>query len=288
MSEFARLLRRHREQAGHATTRGFYKSCGGAATFRCSLKQYLNIEKGRCVPRAKLVGALVSLLRLWEAPEKARAFSRAYLDAVIGEEKLLEFLVRSLSPLPTPSGSASTPLRKALARDQESRTKPLSPGQSRLIRKDSVHYWTFRVLLSDSGSWTASGIARVLGLPVSGILRALTNLELNGLVARDKARYSCPHRNLSLKHERPAHGKRYEVAPFMPQLRRHWAGMYRRGGETLFDHYLVLRASESELRNYYPYLAQCVSGGAVYDTVEKGPDTAVIVIEATVKRLMPF
>jgi hypothetical protein len=64
--------------------------------------------------------------------------------------------------------------------------------------------------------------------------------------------------------------------------------MSRRHGRDLFNHYLVLRGSESELRSYFPNLAQAVDGAAVYDTTEKGPDTAFLLVEAVVRRMMPF
>lgn len=289
MSEFSQLLRRCREQAGYASAREFFKSCGGRSALGCTYAQYLNIESGRSTPKAKLFNAVVVMLGLWKDPENSRRLCKAYLTALLGGGEPLDFIVRSLGPAPRTPGSAASPLRKAMAQVQAARLKPLTAEQSRLIRRDVPCYWVYRILSSDSGSWTPERLAALLGIGAASARRALEDLVAAGLAVRgaDGGCWS-PGRDHHMVHERPVVRENHAASPFMPQMRRLWDHMARRHGEILFDHYLVLRASESEIRGYYPYFAQAVGGLGVYDTIDKGPDTAVLLVEATVRRLLPF
>lgn len=289
VSQFSDMLCRFRERAGHPTARHFFKSAGGPAVFRCSYKQYLNIEGGRCVPRPRLVHALVMTLRLWEDPEKASLFSRAYLSTLIGSEELLDFLVRSLAQPAKAVGSASSLLRKALQRDLEARTLPLTVAQSRLLRQDDLHFWTFALLENDSGAWSPEQISRVVHFPLRRVRKALKDLEREKLVVGlNNDTYRCPHHKRVLIHERPVGRDRFEIAPHLPELRKRWDAMARKHGQALFEHYQFLRVSESEFKNYYPYLAQSVRASGVYSRTEKDADTALLVVEARVRRILPF
>ncbi|MBI5240740.1 MAG: hypothetical protein HY926_09730 [Elusimicrobia bacterium] len=287
MSAFSEELRRCRELAGHPSAREFFKSAGGRGAVRCTYKQYLNIEAGRSLPKPPVLGALVAQLQVWKQPEQAHRFFRAYLETLLGPGELLELCLQSLGPGARPPSSASSPLRKALSRSLQAKLAPLSPEQSRLIRKDPAHYWTWHVLSGDRADWRPESVAEVLRLPLPQVRRALEDLRRAGLAERGPSgEYGSPYRERHAVHERHSAPARLEVPPYREQVKRLWEAPGR--GQTLLWHYLFLRASESELRHYFPYLAQVVSGSEIYDTTEKGPDTSFLVVEASVRRLMPF
>lgn len=285
MDDFSKLLRRLRERAGHPSAREFYRVAGGRPAFGCTYKQYLNIEAGRSTPRPRVVSALVSILRLWQDPETARRFSKAYLGSLLGEGEAAEFLVRSLG---SPAKAAPAgPLKRAVERDWESRSRPLTPAQSRLIRRDDATYWAFTLLESDSGSLSPGEMSEVLSIPAKALEVSLEDLQRARLLVQDSdGRYRCPDAGGIFIHERPP--GQAEVAAHLAELRRRWSAMGRRHGKVLFDQYLFLRASEAELKTHFPTLAGAVSDAEIYASVDRGEDTGFVLIESTVKRVMPF
>lgn len=289
MTDFAGLLRGCREDGGHKSAREFFKGCGGRPAVGCTYQQYLNIEAGRSAPKLKIFHRLMVLLSVWKDPEKARELAKAYLAAQLGSGEPLDFILRSLGPPPPTPGSPHSPLRKAFQRDAAARVKPLSVEQSRLIRSSPAHYWSFRVLAGDRGSWSPEDLSLTLGLPAGAVRRAVQDLAGAELAASDKdGRFRSPYRDSYAVHQRQPERPNYEEASFLPELRPLWERMEKRHGKTLFHHYIVLRGSESEARQYYPYLAQAVYGLGLYDTIDKGPDTSFLVAEASVRRLRPF
>lgn len=285
MDDFSSLLRRLRERAGHRSARDFYRVAGGRPVFGCTYKQYLNIEAGRSTPRPRVVAALVSTLRVWEDPDLSRRFAKAYLASLLGDGQALDFLTRSLE---SPRKDAPVaPLKRAVERDRESRSRPLSPAQSRLIRRDDAIYWAFTLLESDSGSLSPAEMSQLLGMPAKPLAAAAEDLRRARLIVQDPdGRYRCPDVGAIFTHERPP--GHVEIAGHLAELRRRWSAMGRRHGKVLYDQYLFLRASESELKTHWPALAQAVNEAEIYATVERGEDTGLVLLETTVKRVMPF
>ncbi len=285
MSDFSRLVTRLREHAGHRSAREFYRVAGGRAAFGCTYKQYLNVEAGRHVPGPRLVAALVAVLRLWQDPDRARRFAHAYLRALLGAGAAADFIAGALA---TPDPASATPLKRAIERDWAARSRPLTVAQSRLIRKDDAHYWAFTLLESDLGAQSAEEMRARTGLPATALKRALEGLARAGLIARDAdGRWRCPDAGKIFIHERPVEGK-LEIAPHLGELRRRWEAMARRDGKTLFDQYLLVRASESEFKAYLPQLAQAVAGSEVYASTETGDDTGFLLVESRVRRVLTF
>jgi len=288
MTNFSALLTRCRKEAGYDSGRGFYKKAGGRAAFRCTYQQYLNIETGRSVPKPAVFYAIIVALGVWKDQDRSGALCRAYLEAQYGGGEFMAFLLRSLGQAGQNAGSQAAPLRKALQRGRQSRLAPLSQEQSRLIKKDAVHYWTYHVLAGDSGYWQADKIAALFGFKTAEVKKALTALTAAKVAASDKEGYWSPYRDRHVTHEKQAGSPRPEVAPSMDRLKKIWDVVGQKDGQPLFHRYLFLRASESQLRAYYPYFAMTMDGLEIYDTVEKGDDTSFVVVEATVRRMKKF
>lgn len=279
---FPALLVKLREAAGHGSARSFFQSSGGRAFFGCTYKQYSNVEAGRSQPNALLVERAASALRLSHDPEQSRAYARAYLQSVVGREELVDFLAASLNPAARSSGA---PLRQALKRHGDERTVPLSEEQSRAIRASAESLWCYAMLSNDRGRHEASTLARLIGASLPTVNKALAELVKTGIIARDpKSLYYCPKAGWFFQHPRE---ELYRSPKALAQRER-WLKMSRERGEVLGHDYILVRASEAGIRSYLPYLAQTVSGADVYSTTEKGPDTSLILIEATTRRVCPF
>ena len=288
MSDFSNLLTQYRRDAGFETGRGFYRKAGGRAALRCTYQQYLNIETGRSVPKSGVLYAVIVMLGIWKDQEKSRKLCGAYLEAQFGGGEFLDFMLRSVGPGSAAAASQTSPLRKAMQSSTRSRLAPLSPEQSRLIKKDAVHYWTYHVLAGDSGYWQADKIAGLFGFKTSAVKKALGGLVKAKVAELGKKGYWSPYRDKHITHEKQPVPQRFEVAPSMDHLKKVWGAVEGKNGQTLFHRYLFLRASESQLREYYPYFAMSMDGIGIYDTIDKGGDTSFVVVEATVRRMKKF
>lgn len=89
---FGALLARSREEAGYRTPRAFFE----AHELGCSLKAYVDAERGRAVPHPALAGRLAAGLRVGLDEELGAEFARAYLRALFGGADFLEFAAWAL------------------------------------------------------------------------------------------------------------------------------------------------------------------------------------------------
>lgn len=287
MTEFARQLRRCREKAGYASPRAFFRSVAGPSGLKCSYAQYLNIERGRSVPKPKLFHAILVLLHIWQEPELMRRLCRAYLEAQIDHPECLELILRALGPAAKTPGSSNSPLRRAIQANVAARTRPMTRDQTDLIRRSPAHYWAFQALTSDSSSWTSGSLALALGMPTASVGRALRDLVAGGLVQREGDDHRGLYPEAVITHADEVKGDHWLTSD-EGRLGRHWDHMAKRHGQALFNKYFLLRASESAVREYYAYLYQTMLGMDAYETFDKGPDTAFLLAQTSVRRLLPF
>ena len=228
---------------------------------------------------------IASALKLAEFPDDAREFALAYLRSTIGPGDLLELFVKSLGLAPPPAGTGTpSPLLKGMARHFEARTKLLSQDQANLIWSNRETYWAFMILSNDGGAWDSKRMAKKTGLGVIGIAKALVRLGKAGLASKDVyGNYCYPDAGEVLLYPRAA---------FYPQglesLKEHWDVMEAKKGGRLLDRHLFTRASEAELKAFFPDLLQSLHAADVTTTTREGPDTAFFVIETVVRKLMPF
>ncbi|MBI5883252.1 MAG: hypothetical protein HZB91_09115, partial [Elusimicrobia bacterium] len=153
---------------------------------------------------------------------------------------------------------------------------------------DAARYWAFQAVASDPGPWTPARLSAAVGLPAASAAAALADLAAAGLAARrEDGSFTSPFFNRLAIQSRSADDDA-RAPSFIPRIRRHWDKVASKRGRLLFHQYILIRASESDAAAYFPYLAQSLHGLEAYETVEKGPDTAFLVAEGTVRRLMPF
>ena len=280
LSHFAALVRKLREGAGFTNARSFYQSHGGRPFFGCTYKAYLNVEKGVSVPQPRLVEKLATALRVALHEARAREFALAYLRILIGFDEFMEFAVQTLAdkgPKGGPPGAAS------LERSYEERAVTLTPAQSRLLTGDADSYWCFTILANDRARRGPAELAALLGFGEDRARSALKGLARAKLATEaEDGRWHCAQAGKVFVH--PKDDSRAPVV--LDALQRHWDAMA--DGGVLLEHPILLRASESDLRNYLPYLAQGVQSADLYSTREKGRDTAFFSIEAKVLKILPF
>lgn len=284
MRDFARAIRDQRKEAGYSSARAFYRRLGGRSFFGCTYKAYLNIESGRSTPHPRLAWSIASALRVSDHRRRGRQFIASYLSSLIGSEDLTGFLIQVLSGKDLAVGSEAM-FQKASESSMSARTMPLTQEQVRLLYNDEAPYWCFTILSNDYGHWSEAELAGLLGLSSARLRAALASLISAGLLAQDKdKKFFCPHTGKVFISPR----KKFFRPRFLELLKGHWTSLADRRGKKLMTQAALLRAPEAEFREFLPYLAQSVYGAHLYAKKERGPDTALFVIEASVRKLMPF
>lgn len=283
---FAGLIGRLREAAGHASAREFYRAGGGRAFFLCTYEQYLNVERGRSAPSPRLVEKIAVALRVWLSEESSRRFFMGYLRLLLGSEDLVAMVSQAVGA--TREGKGVTPLRQALQRTIESERVQVTPEQAEAMYADPVSYWLSAVFCNDAWAWSVPELAELLGYGEAAVRRSVDRYVKVGFVipSKDGRRFRCfADGRLLLLPRRTPHSEPEKWARLSDRLIE---AMTRRRGGREMRQTLFLRASSPALSQYYPYLAQTVLGAGIYEADERGPDTALYVVSASVRRLFRF
>lgn len=278
---FARILRSTREAMGFPSARAFYMKAGGRRFFGATYRQYLNVESAISGPGPQLLEKVSLALRLSTDKARARDFFRAYLLSLVASESLLDVILTTMGETPQAGGS---PLKKALARQSAEREELLSREQADAAESSPEAFWSWFLVLADSTPRTEEQIAEASGLKLPAVRAALKGLEKAKLVARGKdGRWRAPHLGKVVRFPRDEH--------FDMRRRRTYEHAEAVAGErakVLFHYYTLMRAPEREILGYTPHLVEAIDGSNICATNEKGPDTAVTVVETTVRRLFPY
>ncbi|MBI3553270.1 MAG: hypothetical protein HY077_12315 [Elusimicrobia bacterium] len=283
MAEFFTVLRELRAEAGFPSAWAFYKACG-PRVLGCTFKGYLYIEKGRSVPQAKFALRIAAGLKIAGDSRKTKRFATAYLRSLLGRKELAELLIRTLSRPPDPHGLTSM-VQRASQRIYAGKSKAVTQVQAEVLLSDWRTYWCWIAVSDDVGRWSPARLASALGITAAGARASLEMIVKAGLFAKDqRGRYFCPNAGQAFNFPRDS----FYLPRSRSLVRQLWAEMGKRKGRVLFDRYFFLRASEADILNYFPYLAQMSHGARVYAVSEKGPDTAFVAVNATVRRLFPF
>lgn len=283
--EFSKVLREIREESGYKTPRSFYLGQGGRKFFRCTYRQYANVEMGRSLPSPGLVEKIAVALRLGVDEERARDFVMAYLRSFLGNDTFLEFVVRTLNTHIIPSKARGTHIGRAVEQSFKARVSGLTKAQTDLFTGSREGYWCFAILSNDKGRWTAKELSGLTGLPAARLKKTLQKFVDSKLFSMDEdGRFYCSRA-----------GKEFLLArdSFTPlridKLRGYLHDMAaKRGGEQVIR-YQGLRASEKELRTFLPSLfEESYKNLGLFATTKKGPDTAIFNVETVLRKVLPF
>lgn len=282
-ASFAETLRGLRLAAGYQSSRAFFNGVGGSKFFGCTYRQYLNVESGHRCPNPALMGkiAIGLQLPLTRDPESARRLVKAYLQSLLGDGEWLAFVMETLK---ASDHDQEDSLSRSLVRRYDDHIEPLSRKQSDFILGSLENYWTFAVLSNDSGTWTPEKLAAVTGLPeqaVRAALHGLFGLQILKKEADDS--YRCPKPSAVFLHPQDA---------LWPQgderLRKYVDAMARREGNTLLERRFTARASEAELKAFFPLMCRGLDAAEACTTAKAGPDTALFSLQLLVRKLFPF
>lgn len=278
-AHFGQALVRLRKAQHFAAPYAFYKARGGARVFGLSFANYLNLEKGRSLPRGSRVERLLEATGHAPGSPAARELLYAYFRDVLGSDKLLGAWSASPRTDPAPPGWQAAELAARQAIQQ--RSVQLTLEQYEALVGDPLAYGC-HVILANTRGW-------------------LSPLELCGMLRAGRAKVATALRRLgtaglaecaSGKARSPLAGK-YVVPPVVSpatvgiyaRLQAYRNDWEKRHGHRIHQSYLTLRASRKAFADYLPHLSDVVALSAVYGDVAPGPDSELYLVESRVTRV---
>ncbi|MBI2069380.1 MAG: hypothetical protein HYT79_02160 [Elusimicrobia bacterium] len=285
--KFGEVLARLRKAAGFKTAAGFYRSNGGYEIFGFTYNEYLNFETEKSLPRPRTLLMLARMLFLRSDQNALGEFTLAYISSAWGRDAF-QYL---LAPLLTTSGTSRQrhPLQAAMQRAVEPKRYNLSQRQAKIIKATPANHWVFEIFSNDKNSWSVPALAKLLGFASKKIQKALDALTEAGLVRRHKTGdYYSPHAGRFFIYPQSYGAEFGEQPKYAPAVKFYDEMARKKKGGTLFRRLAAFRASQAELTQYLPYLAQMVWGSEIYSTLDKKSDSGLFTVEATVKKIFDF
>lgn len=279
--EFSKRLTRARLDAGFKTAYRFYHGNGGRRHFGFTYIHYLRVERRGALPSPDRVSALLSALRLEPGAEARRALCLAYLRDLLGAEPF-ELIAAPL--LRAPSGPPAAGA-EALRWMKAEHAVHLTPAQFKLLARDETAYWCSELLCNDSGSWSPAEATARLDVSEKAAAAALSRLAAAG-IARKTAAGRFLARKPGKLYTFP--GRLEGMGSALKAVQRHWERMYRRRGTPAFARVELVRAEAAAMNRYAAGLAEAVDAANLGATHAAGEETGLYLVEASVRRLMPF
>lgn len=266
LAVFAELIRRCREEAGYANAGQFYRA-HGRELMGCTAKAYQNLERGITVPSPALVERLATALRVGLREDRLGEFAAAYLRVLLGQGRFCDFALSTLTG--TDDGkrreSASAPA-----------SRRFSAEEARVIHSSKESYWCFVLLSAEAKPQTSADLAETTGFKQATIEKALGELVGAGVLQKSGAG-GFTSASSFLEEDTGSRSEDYWNAV---------AGSDEKG--VLLEHPLLIRASESDMRQYFSYLKSGLDGVRSLSTRNKARDSGLFAVELSLRKLFPF
>ena len=169
--------------------------------------------------------------------------------------------------------------------DKAEHSVHLTPEQFAAISSDEAAYWCSELLCNDRLAWSASDLAKTLALPLPAVKAGLARIVRAGIAKKAPGRrfksrltgkfYTFPGRLKGMKSQ-------------FDQLHGFWDKMASKRGGEVASRVELIRAEAGFIHNYTHAMAETLDSANTGGTHAKGEDTGLYLIEARIRRLMPF
>ncbi len=282
MGLFSKSLARIRSESGFATPYAFYHRNGGRHAFPFTFAYYLKIERGDSLPRPDWLPAILSLLRIPPTEALYRKFITDYLRDSFGKEETYQALI---APLLCQHVKEEDPGKQATKRLMTEKAYHVTPAQFKAILRDAATYWSFECLVNEHGTLSEEDLIDTIKEPKAKIKAGLTRLIKHKLVRKTaKGRYSSPLSDKFYVFPRTYKGFDIDRAKL-------WAlenAIEKRQGAELFNGGILMRAEEGAVRLAMRGLSDAIESAGAHSVTQKGEGTALFLLQARVRKLLPF
>jgi len=271
---FGAVLARVRREQGFANAHSFYKGRDGRRTFDLSFANYMALERGLSLPKARRLQAILKALDLTDSASQWQELVRSYLTCLLGSDALL----KGLEPAPVAASLTSDEVgRQAL----HQRSAQLELEQWRVLAADPTAYYCHVYLVNTPGWSSSDAIAEALALPAARVKKALKALAKEKIVEHAGGRARSPFVY-----------KYLQTLPLLP-VTVHLKSSILKSREAFATgrgllaqrRNVTTRMTKAGLDRYFQKLSETVTLSGVYGDAEKSDDSDVYFVDARVFKI---
>lgn len=278
---FGATLAQIRQEQGFPGPHVFFRSREGRRNLGLTFANYLNIERGRSLPKNWRLKRILRALDLPDHAPRARELVRAYVAALVGSEDVLEVLGRPDSQ--DREGDAWRLAEDAARQAMTQRAVQFSLDQWRVIARDAASYACYTYLVNTPGWTTLGELARLTGFSPGPVKRALRALAKSGVAETARGRARCPFARKWVRAPAPLAA----ASGLMSAAYRYRQQWIDKPAKLSHHSFLTVRMEGSALDRYQHHLSEAVKLASVYGDVEKSEGTAVYLVEGRVYKVFP-
>ncbi len=277
------MLSRFRAEAGFKSAYQFFHGNGGRRHFAFTFPYYLRLERRGSLPRPEWMASIMLALRLSPGEAAAQSLFLAYLKDLLRTQAAYELV---LAPLLCRHERGLRPLSAdAMRWIKAEHSVHLTPEQFAAISSSEAAYWCSELLCNDRGAWSAEELAKTLSLPLPAVKAGLARIVAAGIAKKAPGR----------KFKSRLAGKFYTFPGRLKGMKSQFEGVHgfwdkmasKRGGEVA-SRVELIRAEAGFIHNYTHAMAETLDLANTGGTHAKGENTGLYLIEARIRRLMPF
>lgn len=276
---FGAALARVRREQGFASAYAFYHSQDGRKTLGLTFRNYMNLEQDKNLPKPERLETLLLALGLGDYSDAARDLAEAYCRSS-GLDRVLSRLRLPSAPA---AGGEEARLGDLAARFALAKSKiHLSPKQWRVLAGDFEAYACYMLVGNTAGGLGYPELARLSGLGLAAVKRAVKALAAAGLAKVSGGRVLDPLED-----------KVTEPPPKVPAMAGVIAGL-RRNNQRLVERGKLLRfcrstirLTEAKLGRFLQHLDQVRDLSYLYASHENTADSAVYAFRGQVFQVFP-
>lgn len=281
MTRFAKSLITLRTEAGFQTPYAFYHRNGGRRVFPFTFTYYVQLEKGKHLPRAEWLPLLLNLLRIPPTDVLYQRFVTDYLrDLFVTDENYASLIAPLLAAAPGIKPGQQT--AKRLLSEQ---AYHLTPTQYKALMSTPETYWAFECVVNDRASFCAAELAAISGYSVERLEAGLRLLKAQRLVKSvSKGRYKSPlvGKFYLLPKQFPG------IEKYRKRLTSYLDGMVKKKGVVLHDSGVVIRAGAGDMHRAIAGFRDAIEAATAYSVYEKTDDSAIFQLNIRARKLLGF
>lgn len=274
---FSDVLVRVRKEQGFPSAYAFFHDRGGRDSLGINYRNYVNLESGKSLPKAKTLEAIMLSLGLREYSVAIRDLVEAYF-AALGLDRLGRLMRSPQSPL-AQANLAEMAARHALGQKRVQ----LSMAQWKLQAQSFEAYTCDLLLVSTPGGLELSELGRLTGFAPAALKRAVKALVSSGLAKSSGGRVRSAFEN-----------KVVEAAPMSPATMGLKAALFAHHSKLMEKSRLArstvttVRLTEAGLKEFLRHLDQLIDVAELYNSQDNAEGSAVYMIRGQVFQVFPW
>lgn len=277
---FSGTLTKLRKEAGFDTAYSFFHNNGGKSFLKASYRMYLLMEQGKLLPPFQNLILFAHALRINLRSSFGAEFIAAWLKDKHGEDNFRDMIEPFFK---TPKEESVSTIQKAHRKLMSRNKYFINHRQLAAITRDRTAYLCWTLLSNDTSAWTAEALAAEMGVAKKEAERTIRDLTGVKLLKRIKGAYKCPMAGSTID------GISGDI--ISPDIHKRFTAFHEEliaSGVPVYMRLNFLRASLTELSNFFPVLDLNTTASEAYGITKKQKDSALFEIAVKVVKMRDF